>query len=463
VKVLIRRPAFRRARQDGPDVHSALADPARYEQAIDRLHQRHLFDGGLERLTQGEVSLGAVVMHRDHVARLLARTVAAGGYRMSPATLRSIRVEGKRRDVFSYPVMDLIVGAVVADVLSQALEPTLSANLYSYRAGVSWWTGVAGFAHYVREHRAARPDPRTRGLYVLRRDIDAYTDSIPLTEGSAIWDQVWGLVGGLDGLAAADRTLIDAIVRPTVQAGDGGVLRRDQGVATGQPISCVCFNLNLRDLDQELEGIPGAFVARYSDDLIVAHPDPDVCRQASEMLDRHVAALGLRFNQEKRHDWFLSGSGRASEAWPEARGTTAVTFLGMRVNGEGTIALGHRKAHGLLEDARRRAANTARATQGATEDERGRAVVAALRRLLDAEDAALQGSSARLLARAITDRPQLESLDRELAGITASAVTGIAGPAAFRRVPYRTIRQEWGLPSLRRARDRNTIRQGPVR
>lgn len=460
---LLRRRAVRGLRANRQDLHAALSDPKRFERAIDRLHQRHLFDGGLERLTHGEVSLGAMVMHREEVARLLARTVARGGYLLSPATLRSIRVDGRRRTVFSYPVMDLIVGSVVAEVLAEALEPTLSASLYSYRAGISWWAGVAAFARYVREHRAARPDPRSRGLYVLRRDIDAYTDSIPVSDGSPIWDQLWGLVGGANAGRPTDRSLIDALVRPTVQGVDGGIVRRDAGVATGQPISCVCFNLNLRDLDHELGRFAGGFVARYSDDLIFAHPDPDVCRAAGAAIDRHVAGLGLRLNAEKRHDWFLTASGRSSEVWPEARGTTGVLFLGMRVSGDGTIALGHRKAHALLEDARRRAANTARATQGASEDQRGRAVVAALRRLLDAEDSALQGSSARLLAKAITDRRQLEALDHELARIAASAVTGVSGPAVFRRVPYHTIREEWGLPSLRRARDRNAVRQASPR
>jgi hypothetical protein len=59
-----------------------------------------------------------------------------------------------------------------------------------------------------------------------------------------------------------------------------------------------------------------------------------------------------------------------------------------------------------------------------------------------------------LLAHAVTDRRQLDELDHELARIVASAATGVRGPVAFRSAPYRTVRDDWRLTSLRRVRDR---------
>jgi hypothetical protein len=449
---------FLRRRRAG--IHDALADHRRYERQIDRLHQRHLFDAGLHRLTDGEVSLATVVMHRGHVARLLARTVSAGDYRLRPATIRTIVVEGRERVVFDYPLLDLIVHGVVADVLTDAIEPLLSPAVYSYRRGVSSMVGVSAFARYVRRHRRERPDPRARGLYVLRRDIDSYTDSIPLGTDSPIWGQVNLAIKGFGGRlpTETDRRLIDEVIRPTVLADDGQPTVRTRGVATGQPISCVCFNLYLAEIDRDLSAIPGAFYARYSDDLLFAHPDADVCRAASAALDDRVEALGLRFNVEKMRDLYLTGAGRGSEAWPGARGTTSVTFLGMRMSLDGTVALGPRKIRGLLRDARRRAANTADALAGAELDDRGRGVTTALNALLDRGDAHLHGSAVPLLAHAVTDRRQLDELDHELARIAASAATGVRGPQAFRRAPYRTVRNDWRLISLRRVRDRVSTR-----
>ncbi|HLB43767.1 MAG TPA: hypothetical protein VJK49_00155 [Candidatus Limnocylindrales bacterium] len=446
-------------------VHAALADHRRYERQIDRLHQRHLFDGGLHRLTDGEINLATVVMHRTEVARLLARTVAAGGYRIRPAVMREIVVEGRRRTVFEFPLLDLIVHGVVADLLTDLALPRLSPSVYSYRAGTSWMAGVSALTAYLRRHRRERPDPRMRGLYVLRRDVDAYTDSIPLGARSAIWGQLDALLATGDSARGwlpptdSDRRLIEEVVRPTVLSDDGAPATRLHGVATGQPIASVCFNLYLADLDRELGAVPGGFYARYSDDLVFCHPDADVARAASQRLDELMVSLRLRFNEAKRHDLYLTGAGRAAAQWPEARGTTSLSFLGMLVSHDGTVALGRRKTRGLLRDARRRAANTARAVGGQEEDVRGRAVSSVLRRLLDPDDPFLAGSAAPLLARVVTDRHQLDALDHQLAGIVATAVSGRAGPGAFRSVPYRRIRSEWGLRSVRRARDRGGTRR----
>lgn len=442
-------------------IHGALADRRRYERQIDRLHQRHLFDGGLHRLIDGEVNLATVVMHRGHVSRLLAQTVAAGDYRLRPAKVRTIVVDGRERTVFDYPLLDLIVHGVVADVLTEAIEPLLSASVYSYRHGVSSMDGVSAFARYVRTHRRSRADPRSRGLYVLRRDVDSYTDSIPLGAPSAIWSQIDVAMcsPGKDQPLPADRALINEVIRPTVLTDDGHPASRLHGVATGQPISCVCFNIYLRDLDRAMGELSGGFYARYSDDLVFAHPDPRVARQASDTLDAGVAMLGLRFNDDKRRDCYLNRAGRASDEWPAARGTTSAMFVGMRVTADGTVALGQRKVRGLLRDARRRAANTATALEAATADERGRAIARVLNVFLDREDAQVHGAAVPLLAHAITDRRQLDELDHELALLVASTATGIPGPQAFRRAPYRVVREDWGLRSLRRARDRNQARR----
>ena len=371
--------------------------------------------------------------------------------------MRTIVVDGKKRVVFDYPALDLIVHGVVAEILTEAIEPVLSESVYSYRQGISSMDGVSAFASYIRAHRRARPNPRTRGLYVLRRDVDSYTDSIPLGSASPLWTQVARAIAALGSPlpSPTDQQLIDEIIRPTFLTDDGFAASRVHGVATGQPISCVCFNLYLAELDRAVGSIPGAFYARYSDDLVFAHADPDVVRHAAAILEAGVTALGLRFNEDKGRDYYLTGSGRASEVWPEARGTTSVAFVGMRVNMDGTVSLGHRKVRGLLRDAHRRAANTADALPDADNDARGRAAARVLNTLLDREDPHLHGAAVPLLSHAITDRRQLEAIDHQLAQIVSSAATGVRGPAAFRTAPYNVVRGEWGLASLRRRRDRN--------
>ncbi len=215
----------------------------------------------------------------------------------------------------------------------------------------------------------------------------------------------------------------------------------------------------LRDVDTDMSAVADGWYARYSDDLLFAHPDAGVARAVSTRLDGNLARLRLRFGERKRRDLYLTGAGHPSASWPDARGTPSVTFLGMRIDMEGRVAIGDAKVRTLLREARRRARNVARGLADAPLDVRGQAVTRALAQLLDVDDHQLQVGPLPLLAAVVTDRSQLRALDLELARIVASAVTGDPGPAAFRRAPYRVIRGEWGLPSLHRARDRSVARQ----
>lgn len=433
-------------------LHALLSDHRTYERQIDRLHRRHLLTRRIYELQQDDVSLATVALNRSKVAKLLASTVAAGDYRLEPARIRTIRTGGKARTVFAYRLTDVIVHGAVGNILQEAAEPRLSARLYSYRAGMSWWTPVADFAAYLRRHRQNRPDPRTRHLYVLRRDIDSYTDSIPVGEKSRIWPLVREALGS--EVRPADWALVQKVIRPDIVSTGGGEACVWRGVATGQPISCVLFNLYLTELDHELGAMPGAFYARYSDDILFAHADADVAREVAGRIDERLSELGLRCNKPKSLDLYLTGAGRPSTGWPEARGTSSVPLLGTRIASDGTVSLGRAKTRALLRDIDRRASRAATAVGGGDRERLGRTVCAMINRVLGARSTPVQQRSAPLLRRAVTDRRQLEQLDYQIARIVLRTVTGRRGVRAFRQVPYRKMREGWGLVSVLDSRNR---------
>jgi hypothetical protein len=432
--------------------HDAICDYRIYERQIERLHSR---GRGLE---QREVSLGRLNSHRSNVARMLARAVACGEYRSTPARRKTIVVEGKERVIFSYRLADLIVHGAVADAIAEAVAPCLSAQLYSYRKGTGWWTAVADFADYVREYRNRYPDPKQRHLYVLRRDIDSYTDSIPVGEGAPVWEMLRRLLAPLaqPALPIPDWNLVERVVRPEVEiAGGGGTALLDRGVPTGQPISCVLFNFYLAELDRQFEAMPGGFYARYSDDILFAHPSAEVARRTGAELDASLAKLGLRVSPAKSLNVYLTGAGRPSLEWPEAAGTSSVPFMGTAIQADGTVSLGRKKTRHLLRDLRSRARRVARSLAGTSTDEVGRALCASVYQMLTPDwTPCVEARSAALLRRAITDRRQLAQLDHWIARIVLRAVTGDGSVRAFRKISYRKLREEWGLISLEHARNR---------
>ncbi len=433
-------------------VQESIRDPRRYRHQIERLHEKHVASRRIYELQQSEVPLASFVLDRRTVARRIARAVGRGEYRLGPAHVRTITSDGKKRVVFAFRLTDLLVHGVVAGIIDEALAPTLSGGLYSYRKGVSWWTAIAAFASYVREHRKSRLEARQRGIYVIRRDIDSYTDSIPVGPRSRVWAMLRDVLG--EPVSKDDWRLIETVVRPDAFVKEGSLFTPYRGVPTGQPISCVLFNLYLAGLDEELHRIPGSFYARYCDDIVFAHPDPDIVKAADARLGDALSALSLRLNEKKGRDLYLTAAGRPSDTWPEATGATSVPLLGCLVSAHGTVSLGREKRGSLLADLEARALRTVLALRTSSPDSVGRTVCAVINRALQPRVDFPQQRSAALLRRAVTDRHDLEQLDYSIARIVLRAITGRREVRGFRAVPYRKMREDWGLVSVFHARNR---------
>ena len=113
------------------------------------------------------------------------------------------------------------------------------------------------------------------------------------------------------------------------------------------------------ELDHELASIEGGFYARYSDDILFAHPDAATARAAAAVIDARVGSLGLRTKPEKAADLYVTPAGRASTDWPDARGTSSIPFVGTAVLATGTVALNRKKLRRVLRELERRAFRSA--------------------------------------------------------------------------------------------------------
>ena len=392
-------------------------------------------------------------MHSGRVARALARDVARGRYVLEPGELRTIRVRDKLREVYTCRLTDLIVHGVVAEIVREATAPSLSARVYSYRPGTSWAEPVTRFAGWLRAHRRAEPDPLRRGVYVLRGDVDSYTDSIPLLPGSPVWSMLEHHLG------APLHPLVVDVVRPRLRTRDG-IARRDRGLPMGQPIAPVLANLYLGALDTLLAAEPDGFSARYGDDFLFAHPDPGVFAAAVAGTAGVLDGLAMTVNATKRRIVYLTPAGRPAPDGVAATGAPDVTFLGARIRADGTVGLDRAKVRALLRDVDRRAAATAATVRPAPREAVGRAVCAAVnhalrprtrhRRAALGEPAARgrHGPGAAAPARPPHRRDRRLGRDRppRTAGLPRRALPDAArglGPALSRRRPQRPRRRPW--------------------
>ena len=96
--------------------------------------------------------------------------------------------------------------------------------------------------------------------------------------------------------------------------------------------------------------------------------------------------------------------------------------------------------------------SAAAVTSPSGDEEQMRTVCQAVARALDPSCRISDPLSA-TLRYVVTDRCQLRQLDYVVALAVAEALSGRRGPRAFRNVPYRSLRERAGLPSLVTARN----------
>ncbi|HEY8073883.1 MAG TPA: reverse transcriptase domain-containing protein [Labilithrix sp.] len=417
----------------GRSLVEALGDESRYDRQLDRLAARAR-GRRLETLVHDGVRFAQMMQERERVVSLLARAMVDASFRPGAPRVTRARIGGKERDVARIGAIDLLAGAVVAEILAERIEPTLSDRLYSYRRGRSSWQALRSLAAFARAHRAARPDPRTRGIYVLRSDVASYTDSIPLGEGSLLLRELDEAIE----VPPSHVAMLHALVAP-----------RETGLLFGAPTTNVLGNLYLRSLDAKLEK-EGAY-ARYGDDVLFAHEDPARVREALAILKDTLAVRGLRANEKKLRVLYWNGAARASREWPEAIATTDVPFLGACVRFRGTIALAPAKWTALLGELRARVRRTARLAEEATPKGRAKLLASVVNQAFDVRsDLALPHAG--LVARLVDDRAQLGELDYWIARMIAESSGDARGVRAFREMPWHTQRR-LGLASRVRVRN----------
>ncbi len=435
--------------------NSLLGDPDLYRRQIERLHNKYLFTPQFYDLQQEGVPFASISRDAGKFAKLIAREIGRGEFQFEPGEVRQIHTAGKTREVFSFGLTDLIVHRAISALIEGAMHPVLSPQLYSYRTGVSWIAPASDFSAYVRAHVKSHPDPRDRGIFVLRRDIESYTDTIPVGANSRVWPMIRAVLdsAGTKAITPYEWSLIENVVRPVVSARDGGLYSLSGGIPTGQPIGPVLYNLYLAEFDHEFDQIPGAFYGRYSDDMLFAHTELSVVKQAGRRIEDLLSGLDLRLNPAKSQNLYLTAAGRRPTDWERGRGTSSIPYVGTNISAQGTVGLNRKKLRVLLRDIERRVRHTVDALQDREPAHAGPIVCSVVNRVLRSHATIGRGRSAPLVRRVVTDRAQLAQLDYWIARIVLKAVVG-PGVRAFRRVSYRTVREDWGLMSLLYARNR---------
>lgn len=449
----------------GHFLQEKLGDYRIYQEQILWIHEKTRAMGKNLYLESEDIGFHEISRNSKAFAKAMVTDIKSGLYKTRPAKICSFLIKGKQRTIYKFTPTDIILHGVVSKVLNQYLEEKYSSNLHSYRRGRNYYQALSGFAKYAQKHYKAKVNPLERGLYVLRRDIANYTDTIPTSENSPLWDLLKKELQFPKCPSQSDLTAWDylqRVIRSEISIphilNEHNIVTPELGVPTGSPISSTMYNLYLINLDRKIDSLNLGFYCRYGDDLLLADESLELVLKADKTFNQTLECYKLESRKEKEKSLFLNAAGRISIN-PKASkfsGTQSVEFLGCQISSKGEISLHKKNEQELMKDLNQRLKKTLKQFESGSGSELNNELklqlaIKIINKALDPDNKLCQ-KSALALRHVVTNRRYLQNLDYKLARLIIKHTLRYGSVKGFRHLRIKKLRQE-GLMSLTASRN----------
>ena len=428
-----------------------LHDPKRFEFQIDKMFNKMKNEKGIGSLfdtTQEGIPFFTFSYDRKELARTIAASIKNETFRLTPLRQKKIKVKNKNKERLVYHVtpLDKIVLCVLARLLTEILEPFLNDCVYSYRKGVSPRDEVMALGAFIKKQR--KGDPK-KGVYLLQSDIASYSDEINVQETSPFWEQLESQFSKLNIFPTEYQWyLIKEAIRPAHYNLDGALQMNLKGAPTGSPITTLLYNFYVTPVDFYHMYEPTLFYARYSDDIIICHPVRDILESSEDYLHIYLNAVSLTLSPKKTRRYYLSPAGNQTPG-SKWQGLNQLDLLGYSLTATGDFCISSARQTKFIKKIRYIIRNTLKVIPDASPEERGRTLCKVLNSVLTEK---AMTNSTLLGLKHSSDLSQLKRLDYLIAKMIAESLSIQKGVRAFREIPYKMIREDWGLISLTKER-----------
>lgn len=218
---------------------------------------------------------------REHQAELVEQ-MRSGRYKPNPVRRVEIPKEekGKVRKLGVPTVVDRVIQQAISQELTPIFEEQFSDNSFGFRPGRSTHDALLRCKQYIDEGY----------VYAVSMDLQAYFDTVNHSK----------LIEVLSRTIKDGRVI--SLIHKYLNSGvmeDGGFHPTTEGVPQGGPLSPLCGNVMLNELDKELERRGHKYV-RYADDcLILCKSRKSAQRTLDKIVPFITDKLFLKVNLQK--------------------------------------------------------------------------------------------------------------------------------------------------------------------
>ncbi len=376
------------------------------------------------------VTAGWTVRNEDFIIKNIIKTLKNKEYQTPIAKEKNVLINEKYRLLYGFDWHEAVLQGAMAKVLSDLYSPIFSNSLQSYRKGRGSHNTLLALSKYLKDI------PPDKKVYILRKDIKSYGDSIP-------HDKLFEILK----VTLDEKDYFFEILRKIIgfeyYAFETKKLKtKTIGLPTGSPLNNVITNIFLTDLDKKIDSfVPECCYYRYGDDILVATQNKSIAEQITTILEEMIVSKKLKFSEEKSQSFSFD---------PISGLNPKFKYLGLMVNPKGNISLTLEKDEELKDEIKSALVKINRMTKKITTNKELSIVTLnkIVKQLFFRTDL-----SSELLSYfpVVNDEDYWKKLDLWIAKELLAVVYNKSGERVFKKYPFKKLRED-GLISLRHIR-----------